>query len=118
MDGVWAIGDEDWKQDIALSFRQVGVADVPCGRERDAIQAVRWGQILSLDFELREQRLFTVFGGTLSIRYPVPTAIKPFLGVGAGGSYKVEAPGPSTTLIEVKVDNSGNKTSSGVLLGK
>lgn len=46
MDGVWAIGDEDWKQDIAQSVRQVGVADVPCGRERDAIQAVRWGQVL------------------------------------------------------------------------
>ena len=46
MDRAWAIGDKDWKQDIATSFRQEGAAEPPCGAERDAIRAERWRQAL------------------------------------------------------------------------
>ena len=71
----------------------------------------------TLQCEIRTQVLFTAFGTTYSIRYIVPTSIDPFLGIGIGGSLKLEKPTPATTVIEVKIDKSGNAESGGLLGG-
>gem|GEM_PF-6996226 len=42
MDRGWAIGDQNWKREVAASFKQEGAAEAPCGPERDAIRAERW----------------------------------------------------------------------------
>jgi RHS repeat-associated protein len=70
------------------------------------------------DIEWRKQTIFkTASGGEFGIRYPVPTSINLFLGVGLGGGAKMDKPSPSTTLIEVTVDNKGNRTRGGLLSG-
>lgn len=46
MDRAWAIGDDDWKQDLATNFQPEGMAEPPCGPARDAIRAERWRQAL------------------------------------------------------------------------
>jgi putative transposase len=46
MDRCWAIGDDDWKQEIATTFRLEGAAEPPCGPQRDALRAERWRLVL------------------------------------------------------------------------
>jgi putative transposase len=42
----WAIGDEDWRQEMAATFDRRGMAEAPCGPERDAIRQESWRQAL------------------------------------------------------------------------
>lgn len=42
----WAIGNKDWRQEIAASFEHRGIAEAPCGPERDAIREEKWRQAL------------------------------------------------------------------------
>ncbi len=42
----WVIGDAEWKNGIAASFDPRGIAEAPCGPERDAIREEKWRQAL------------------------------------------------------------------------
>lgn len=47
MTGGWAIGDQKWRREIAGSFDPRGMAEAPCGPERDALRQEKWRQELA-----------------------------------------------------------------------